>query len=247
MIPFDENTALRILIKRYIVIKVTHHFYYCATIGSGGMDIRMKRIKLIEAVIGGICLLFGLVGFCLSFVESISNKGVFYTAKAINHINGVAVDVDKNIYIGDEEGGYIQVFNNDGTFQYGFSFTTGRGRFAFGVDDQNIVHIVTARTKDYLEYYNGEPLCVQGIDGDLAQGIENSYHMSSGTTFVNDNLQYKTTLFHKVRIYDPSGNLIKTISLKVPIFPLSMSCYSLIGTFGMGLLLLVRIIPNRRK
>lgn len=66
--------------------------------------------------------------FGLSFTESSSNQqGVFYTAKAINHINGVAVDTDGNIYIGNQEGGYIQVFDNNGTFLYGFSFTTDGG------------------------------------------------------------------------------------------------------------------------
>lgn len=203
-----------------------------------------------EAVIGSICILFGAAGFFLSFAGSSSNESeTFYAAKAINHINGIAVDADGNFYIGNEEGGYIQAFNGDGIFLYGFSFATGGGSFTFAVDKENVVHIVAARTNRYFEYKDGSLASTQKIDAAQSDSIIKSLNLSSGNTCFGHTgadhaIKYKLDSFHNVRIYDQAGHLVKTVALEAPWLPLSMFSDWLIGLLGAGLWL-CRLGPRK--
>lgn len=197
----------------------------------------MKIIKSISNIIGIICVAFGLLGYFTAFFGSSStSQSTFNSAKAINHINGIATDTDGNIYIGNVEGGYIQVFNSNGVFLYGFSFDTGgSGWFAFGVDANNVVQIVTARTNSYLQYYKGSLVNTQKIDSKQSSILESAYSMSTGNTSAANNRKYRFIQLHTIEIFDQNNNLTKTVSLNVPIFPLSMFSYILIVIIGIGL------------
>lgn len=204
----------------------------------------MKKRNYIGAVLGSLMILFGTVGFGLFFVESSSEDSeIFYTAKAINGINGFTVDTDGNFYVGSEEGGYIQAFEGDGKFLYGFSFATGGGSFAFSIDGENVIHIVTARTNCYFQYKDGSLISTKAVDETQSEYLIKLLGLHSGNTFADDTgvnnsvIKYKLDSFHNVNIFDPSGNRIKTVSLLAPWFPLPSFGYWLIGLTGAVLLL----------
>lgn len=197
----------------------------------------MKKLKIIGAILGVLCVLFGFCGFFMSFAMSTSKKhGTFYSAKPINDVNGMAVDTDGYIYIGDKEGSYIQVFDESGNFAYGFSFDTGSGWFEFGIDKNNIIHIVTARTDSHLQYLNGNLQSTEKIDYDRQNELDSMYNMTTGSSFTKNNKEYSVAQNHKLKIYDSLSNSIHTIPLGVPIWPFPILVYWLIGAVGVGLI-----------
>lgn len=162
-------------------------------------------------------------------------KGTFYSEKPLKYVNGMAVDTNGYIYIGDEEGSYIQVFDENGKFSYGFSFDTGAGWFEFGIDKNNIIHIVTARTDSHFQYLNGNLLSVEKIDYEQQCELQSAYDMSSSDSFTANFKEYQLTN-HKLKIYDETNNRDKTVSLSVPVWPFPIFVYWLIGAAGMGLI-----------
>lgn len=122
-------------------------------------------IRAISSIIGITMLFFGLFGFLLSAGRGMYHQtGIFYTQKPLNEINGLAVDSIGNVYIGESESSCIQVYNSNGVFQYGFSFPTGgAGWFAFGIDKNDQIHVVTARTDSHYTFKNGEAVGYEEI------------------------------------------------------------------------------------
>ena len=197
----------------------------------------MKKLKVIGGILGVAFAIFGFYGFTLPMMRSSSTTPcTFYSAKAINEVNGVTVDTNGKIYIGDDEGNYIQVFDSNGNFLYGFSFDTGKGWFDFGIDDNNIIHIVTSRNKGYFQYLNGELIHSELIDYERRFEIENTYNMSTRNSYKLNSTEYKITYFHNLKKYNSLSGITENVSIKVPVWPLPIYVYWLISAVGMGLI-----------
>ena len=197
----------------------------------------MKALKVVAFILGCIFIFFGSYGFLSCFSSATTdNKGVLVSSLPINDANGIVVDSKGNIYIGDAQSSSVQVFSNTGQFLYGFSFPTGgAGWFAFGIDDQDIIHIVTARTDSYFQYLNGERIYSESIDSSRQEQLEKAYKMSSGNSFDFQNKKYSVSSRNVINIHSLSSNDISEIKLNTPFWPLSIFTYWLILACGTGL------------
>ena len=197
----------------------------------------IKTLKIIAFIIGFVIIIFGFSGFFSSFATATTNEdGMMASSLPLNEVNGIAVDSKGQIYIGDGQSSCIQVFNNTGQFMYGFAFPTGgAGWFAFGIDDQDLIHIVTARTDSYFQYYNGERIYSESIDYSRRKQLEKSYDMSDGNSFKSCNKEYSVSSRDQITVHDISSNERVKIILNTPLWPLSIFTYWLFGAGGIGL------------
>ncbi len=152
----------------------------------------MKKTKVIGLILGIVLFLFGFLGFFSAFATSVKTvQETFEKARPINEKNGLAVDSEGNFYVGDAQGSYIQVFDKTGKFKYGFTFETGgSGWFAFGIDENNVLHIVTARTESHLQFSNGLLIAGEKITYEQRKTLEEKYNMSDGNYFESEQYSY---------------------------------------------------------
>ena len=200
-------------------------------------------IRILSGVLGVAMLFFGFFGFLLSASRGMHQQTeMFYTQKPLSEINGLAVDSAGNIYIGESESSCIQVYDPNGVFQYGFYFPTGgSGWFAFGIDENDQVHIVTARTKTHYIFKNGEVVGEEEIaDYDMRSALEAQYNMIEGSTLQQGTTIYHVTFFRFLEITDAENNLISKVNLHSPIWPLPIFNFWIIAALG-GAMLFVSI------
>lgn len=197
----------------------------------------MKTLKVIAFIIGFILILFGLTGFLSSTATAPTDEnGMMVSSLPLNEVNGIAVDSKRQIYVGDGQSSCIQVFSNTGQFIYGFSFPTGgAGWFAFGIDNHDVIHIVTARTDSYFQYFNGERIYSESIDYSRQNQLEKAFNMSYGNSYESYNKEYSVSSRNQITIHDISSNNKEKIILDTPFWPLSTFTYWLIFAGGMGL------------
>nr|HPK07597.1 hypothetical protein [Aminivibrio sp.] len=138
--------------------------------------------KTIPTIIGICMVLFGMAGFIFAAMGSAGTAGAdtYYDQHALNEKNGIAVDSSGNIYVGEGETGSIQVYDGSGGFEYGFRFPTGGGGwFSFGIDAENKIHVVTARTDSYFVFSDGELVySEEDISNDRSDELQAEYDMS---------------------------------------------------------------------
>ncbi len=196
----------------------------------------MKPIKIIAFCIGTLFLLFGFIGFMYVAANAMATQyQALSTPLPINQVNGMAVDSKGQIHIGDSQTSSIQTFDSSGRFLYGFTFPTGgAGWFAFGMDTDDAIHIVTARTDAYLKYKDGQQLLAETIDDLRQTELENAYHMGNASRFSRNGTEYRLLLFDRLEIRERNGGK-SVIILEAPYWPLPIWVFWLIAAIGMGL------------
>ena len=197
----------------------------------------MKALKIIAFIIGFVMIFFGMGGFLSSFATAATDKsGMMVSSVPINQVNGIAVDSIGQIYIGDGQSSCIQVFSNTGQFMYGFAFATGgAGYFAFGIDDEDIIHIVTARTESYFQYMNGKCIDSESIDYSRQEQLEEDYNMRRDNQYSSQDKKYFVSSRNQITIHDLSSKTEERVELDTPFWPLSIFTYWLINAVGIGL------------
>jgi len=204
----------------------------------------MNKVKPLILIVGILLYLFGFIGFV--YPLSFSNKTeTFYEVRTINDRNGLAIDSHGNFYIGDGEKNNIQVFSNTGNFLYGLTIDTNSGSFNFGIDSNDIIHVITVRNNLHLKFRNGELISEEIVDYDRKEEIREMYKMSdgdlltnwtTGSTYKKDLKNYKLTLGKDIKVYDSISKTSEIIPLDIPIWPFSNSVFWLIGVIGLGLI-----------
>lgn len=206
---------------------------------------KSKNITIFKTVltIVGFCLfLFGLMGFAMDYGTSIGKTEIekYYKQQPLNEKNGIAVDSNGNIYVGDGQTGSIQVYDNIGNFQYGFSFPTGgSGWFEFGIE-QDKIHIVTARTESYFIFDRGELVYSEkGIKYDRSEKLQAQYNMKNDSSYIANNKIYKISSLNNVSINDKVSGKLENIYLNAPIWPFPIAVFWGMGAAGIGLILVL--------
>jgi hypothetical protein len=195
----------------------------------------MKKLKILAFIIGLIMIVFGFLGFASFFATTTNEDGVMVSASPIHDVNGIAVDSKGQIYIGDVESGSIQAFSKTGQFIFGNTFPGGAGWFAFGIDNNDVIHIVTARTNSYFQYYNGKLIDSELINYSRQQQLIKEYDMQNNNQYLIKCKEYLMSSSNQITILDHSSNTEEKIILNTPSWPLSILTYWLIGAGGLGL------------
>ncbi|PAB55461.1 hypothetical protein [Anaeromicrobium sediminis] len=199
-------------------------------------------IKMVLTVVAMFLFLFGWIGGFISGLSSMDsvNSQKYYKQYPLNEKNGIAVDSDSNIYIGEGQTGSIQVYDSTGNFQYGFGFPTGGGGwFAFGIKEDRI-HIVTARTDSYFIFDKGELVYSEKeIDYKRSEELQAEYNMTYKKSFFKGNKTYKISSRNTVSIKDKLNGKVERIHLKVPIWPFSFKIFHNIASASMGLIFIL--------
>lgn len=142
-------------------------------------------LKTVLTFIAVCIFMFGwMEGFINSF-NNINNDEIvkYYDQRPLNEKNGIVVDSEKNIYIGDMETGSIQVYDSLGNFQYGFSFPTCGGMFSFGIE-QNKIYIVAVRSDSFFVFDRGDLISSEeGVDDYRQQELETRYYMTEDNEY----------------------------------------------------------------
>lgn len=190
----------------------------------------MKKYKKCIFIVSIVFIIFGSFGFMLSLGGD-NNDDYFLKVKSINNVNGIAVDSIGNIYIGDLERSYIQVFNKEGNFLYGFSISAGgmRSYYSFGIDKVDVIHVVTI--SNYFKFKNGELIHQEKIES--KNELEELYDMSKSNVFKTRDKVYKFTFLKNLKIIDTQNNKIEIVKLNIPIFPLPISFFWFVAAIGM--------------
>ncbi|MCT4594562.1 MAG: hypothetical protein N4A57_09900 [Anaeromicrobium sp.] len=197
------------------------------------VSVSILIIKRVLTFVAVCMLVFGGVGFC-SKMGSVSSCHKYYKQYPLNDKNGIAVDSEGNIYIGEGETESIQVYDSLGNFQYGFSFPTGGGGwFAFGIKEDKI-NIVTARTDSYFIFDKGELIYSEKEIGYNRCGeLETEYHMTAENTFSTGSKTYDISSLNIVSVEDKSNGKVEKIHLDVPVWPFSAWVFWRIAAIGM--------------
>jgi hypothetical protein len=192
----------------------------------------MKIVLNIGFVIMGVIALFG---FPLSF-PAYHEVSRFDKPMPINEMHGVVVDSNGNYYYGSRQFNNIQVFSNQGKFEYGFSFPNDSGLFEFYIDDEDRIHVATS--VKFFSFYGGNLIGEKEYDETFTKAViqdicedlrKNEYQVHSDEIYV---IKGK-----RIEILDPvTRDVISRIKPKTPVWPLSMSFYWFIGMIAaMGL------------
>lgn len=192
-------------------------------------------VRVLAGVLGIVMLFFGFFGFLCSIGRGMHYQtGIFYEQKPLNDINGIAVDSTGMIYIGESESSCIQVYDPNGKFQYGFYFPTGgSGWFTFGIDSDDHIHIVTARTDSHYIFKNGELVTKEELtDYDMQTALEAEYSMTNGSRFKQGVKSYHVIPFHWLEITDIKSGSVSSLDLQSPLWPLPISDFWMIAAMG---------------
>ncbi len=209
----------------------------------GKTEGKKHRILTTVLTVLEICMtLFGFFGFMLSVSRSSVNVSKYYDQYPLNQKNGIAVDSSGNIYIGEGERDCIQVYDSKGSFQYGFRFPTGSGRFTFGIDGDQ-VHIVTARTHAYFVFDQGElSYSEKNIDENRSEQLQETYHMSDENQFTAGGNTYAIRSLNTVSVKDGATGQTEKIRLNAPLWPFSVFVFWFIAAMGL-VPIVFRVIP----
>lgn len=188
--------------------------------------------KIILTLLGFSFVLFGLIGFVSNSFQGMSSKlEKFYIQHPLNDKNGLVIDSNNNIYVGETQTGSIQVYNSEGNFEYGFSFPTGgAGWFTFGIDNDKI-HVITARTDSYFIFENGD--LISQTKEFNSKELQYKYKMNRNNYFEKDDKIYTINFMSTVSIKDKANDKIEKINLNTPFWPFSIVFFWLIGAMGM--------------
>ena len=198
---------------------------------------RLLFFKILAGIFGYALCIFGFLCFSSSAATNINSvESTFYKAQPINMCAGLVVDTNGNIYIGSGDTNSILVFNRNGQFQYGFSFPSSGGSFAFGLDSSDTIHVVVYRTDTYYEYRHGAKILrettthVQQID------LAEQYHMhENSSAYTRNDTMYELSGRRTLVITRISTGEKQKVILDTPFWPLSTLQGWLISAVGMGL------------
>lgn len=204
------------------------------------MKSKNVAIKTTLSIIAFFLMMFGFLGFMYDMSMSNDSIGKYFDQFPLSQKNGIVADSAGNIYIGEALTGNIQVYNNQGIFQYRFSFPTGgSGWFSFGIY-QNRIHIVTARTDSYFVFDRGELIASEkNISNSDFYELQKQFDMANGLSYSNGSKKYRISLQNKVIISDESVGQYAEIQLNAPRWPLPPFVFWLIAAIGMCLMLLL--------
>ena len=208
------------------------------------MSKTQRNLRVILSILAVSALFFGFFGFFFSISDIYKDVAKLDKQSPLHEIKGVAVDSQGNLYYGTSQHSAIQVYNNEGNFIYGFSFPTGgAGYFAFYIDDDDYIHIATARTNCTYIFLYGELIeKKEYVNSQESSDTINQYDNISRQSriFRDENGNTYTVKYNnKVYMYDDSGNYLRTISPNAPLWPLSVFGFWGIAAIGMATLFVV--------
>lgn len=175
-----------------------------------------EDLKLLRKVVGAFLLAFGCWFGCMFYGLDAHNEKDTTKPQPINDINGIAVDSDGNIYVGDMERSIIQVFGANGAFLYGFYVPTWR-YYVLGIDEQDIIHVVGAMDSHH-GYLRGEELFEEEVTYEEEELLKDKYQMNSGHTFHTEDKTYRLSLFHRLTVTQADGGK-EVVTLQAPYWP----------------------------
>lgn len=196
----------------------------------------MKKLKISLVILGVILFWIGFGGFFGSF-RFYHSFETFSRARSIPQVEGIVVDSKGNFYIGDDEKDTIQVFSATGEFLYGFFVKdSGSGLFAFGIDNEDNIHVVNAGGYSIIK--DGLLVSEEEVKYERKEELIEQYSMDGGKVYVTNTHKYKVTFFRNIKVYDLETNDTRTIDLKVPFWPPSIAVFWFTAVIGAALVAL---------
>jgi len=198
-------------------------------------------IRVCLTMLGIAMVVFGFSGFVMVLgIAAREPQGIFYDEKPLYSVEGIAVDSAGNLYFGNREHQTIHVYDNEGRFLYRFS-RGGEGSYIFYIDEDDIVHVATARQDRVFSFKDG----VLIAEHEYAAGYEQTrtfedFSQRQRTSFTDKEGNTYVVTSRTVTVYDQQGELIRSVTPRGPTWPLHSLMYW--GTMAVGLLL--SVLPN---
>lgn len=181
------------------------------------------RGKVLLHIFAVALMFFGFVGFAI-YAPAIGRFEVYHKQLPLHYTNGVAVDSTGRLYFGTDQHHAIQVYDNFGSFLYGFSFPTSGGSFSFYIDAYDYIHVATTRGNNTYVFYKGNL-----ISQDQQYGAYTKYstiNKRTGKYIDKDGFIYQPLNHYKIKIWDSKTNQeIRTVTPNSPIWPFSVLTY----------------------
>lgn len=198
----------------------------------------MKKLKISLVILGVILFWIGFGGFFGGF-RNYHSVEIFYKVRSIAQAGGIVIDSKGNFYIGDDERNTIQVFSESGEFLYGFTIQGGGGGvFSFGIDNEDNIHVVTARGDNYDIIKDGLLISEEEIDEKRKQELIEQYSMDGGKVYVTKTHKYIVTFARNIKVYNLFNRDSRRIDLKIPFWPPSVAVFWLTAVIGAALVVL---------
>lgn len=195
-----------------------------------------KRILLmIVAALWVIMVVLGIVFSMLSAGVNMNPPAdveKFYSPVSVSGMTDIAVDSSDNIYIGSPDDSRVQVFNDSGQFLYGLNLPTGTGFFFMAVSDDKLYVYLVRADKEVT------------IDNGTVVNTVSGYYSSPDDfdSYFNTNSQNNARIwFNKVKISDNNGNLVKTVTLPVSVYPFSIDTVMPLLLMGVVIFFIVTV------
>lgn len=198
-------------------------------------------IRVIGTIIGFLLLFLGFLGFFMMLGNAMHEEtGRFNDPKPLYSIRGIAIDSIGNLYYGNNDHSTIQVYSNKGSFLYRFSFPTGgAGYFAFYIDNDDVVHVATARTNKVFSFKEGDWIGERTyVDGKDESDTINDFERRKKKEFFDVEGNRYIISIRTVKMYDPNGIFVRKVSPSAPIWPFSIFMFWGIGALGIPVILL---------
>jgi len=208
-----------------------------------GMVSALSKLKRnIHGTIGVMLIIFGGLGFVLGIIGGSTpvEPGRFYEQRPLAPITGIFVDSVGNIYYGSSQHNAIQIFNNQGVFLYGVSFTAGDGGIYFYVDHDDTLHIFSPRGNVVLSFIEGYLVYYRRFDAFAESAALRTRFRSEQTREFTDAYEnrYTTGTGRNVRMYDSNGNFMRTIRPDSPISAPPPIIFFFVAAIGMVIVMI---------
>lgn len=117
----------------------------------------LKKLKVIVTVLLILIFFISFIGFFVVIGLSLSSQnGICETEYPISNVVGYGIDTQHRIYIGRSFPNQIQIYDDNGTFLYAYTFHAFGGSYRFEVIEDD-VYVYTAR-KDKKYHFTGRNL-----------------------------------------------------------------------------------------
>lgn len=202
------------------------------------------KFKIVLSIVCVTVFIFGFVSVIYITLVTADKSAGKHTDKnlPLYSLAGVVVDEDGKVYYGNSEYNVVQVYDNEGSFQYYFSFpNASAGYFYISLGENNCINIAVSREEAIYVYRDGLLVEKNDIDPQHMSNILNLYKAMQIRDYQdNKGNIYRVSQGKTVGMYDGgTGAFIREINPNTPVWPLSLPFYVILSIAALFVLLFV--------